>query len=545
MATLVAPPLSGLEPDHSGHAHVRLGQRRSSRPFGAALATVLAVFAFLVHGYHPFAEDGGLYAAGIKRLLDPALYPHGTEFVYEPMRLSLFAPFVAALVRITGASPAAALPWTLLLLHLVTLWTTLFASWTFAGRLFPSRRKAQIGAVLLLAGWMALPVAGTALLFMDPYLTARSFSTPCMIFGLIAAWDVTEPESCVARHRFSVRTRGAALWAGSLALAVAMHPLMAAYGFGACLTLAILRARQRSSQYAGLASLGALSLALAFTLQRIAQPESSAYVAIALTRSYWFLGQWHWYEWIGILAPLAVIAALNRAHSKHRNIDPDLQALAGTALFTGLLATLIAVLFVRSDGTTHLVARLQPMRAMQMPYLVMILLLGSWLAEKLLGSSRPRWLAAAVLMSAPLYATSRAVYPNSSHLELLNAAPENAWAQAFMWVRGHTPKDALFALDSDYIQSRGEDAQCFRALAERSALPDLSKDGGEAAIAPELTPAWVDGQTAQRNLNLETDAQRRAALEPRGVSWLVLSAHAATELECPYANIAVKVCRLR
>lgn len=462
------------------------------------------------------------------------------------MRLSLFAPFVAAIMRGTGLSHAAALPWILLLLHLGTLWATLFAAWTLAGRMFPARRNAQIGAVLLLACWAAIPVAGTALLLMDPYLTARSFSTPCMIFGLIAAWDMTQPESDFTGPPLFMRVRGAALWACSLAVAGAMHPLMAAYGFGACVTLAVLRARRRSSQFAGLASLVALCLALAFTLQRIAQPESSAYVGIALTRSYWFLAQWHWYEWIGIVAPLAVIAALNRAHRRHRNADRELQPIAGTALFTGLLATLISILFVRPEGTTHLVARLQPMRAMQLPYLVMILLLGAWLAEGLLlNSSRRRWLAAAILLSAPLYATSRTVYPHSSHLELPRSSPQNAWADAFVWVRGHTPKDALFALDPDYIQAPGEDAQCFRALAERSALPDLSKDGGEAAIAPDLTAAWVDGQTAQRNLNLETDADRRAALQPRGVSWLVLSSRASTSLDCPYANAAVKVCRLR
>jgi len=31
----------------------------------------------------------------VKWLLHPALYPHGREFVLEPMRLSLFAPVVA------------------------------------------------------------------------------------------------------------------------------------------------------------------------------------------------------------------------------------------------------------------------------------------------------------------------------------------------------------------------------------------------------------------------------------------------------------------
>jgi hypothetical protein len=120
-----------------------------------------------------------------------------------------------------------------------------------------------------------------------------------------------------------------------------------------------------------------------------------------------------------------------------------------------------------------------------------------------------------------------------------------------VWVRGNTPQDALFALDADYINAAGEDAQCFRAIAERSALPDYSKDGGEASIAPELAGGWAMGQAAQQGLSrssrnaTEADAARIAALRPLGVSWVVMAADAATSFDCPYRNAAVRVCRLR
>ena len=52
-----------------------------------------------MHGYHPYAEDGGVYLPEIKRLLDPGLYPHGSEFVVGHLRYSLFAPMMAGLVR--------------------------------------------------------------------------------------------------------------------------------------------------------------------------------------------------------------------------------------------------------------------------------------------------------------------------------------------------------------------------------------------------------------------------------------------------------------
>ena len=112
--------------------------RGSDRSFGALLACGLTLFALAVDGYHPYAEDGGLYAAGVKWLLDPALYPHGREFVLEPMRLSLFAPAVAGMVRLSGLG----LPAVLLALHLASVWATLFAAWMLAGALLAWAQRA-------------------------------------------------------------------------------------------------------------------------------------------------------------------------------------------------------------------------------------------------------------------------------------------------------------------------------------------------------------------------------------------------------------------
>jgi hypothetical protein len=156
-----------------------------------------------------------------------------------------------------------------------------------------------------------------------------------------------------------------------------------------------------------------------------------------------------------------------------------------------------------------------------------------------------------LLLGGAMLGAERGAFPNSNHLELPGVAARNQWVQAFVWVRGNTPQGALFALDADYINAAGEDAQCFRAIAERSALPDYSKDGGEAAIAPELAGAWATGQAAQQGLSrssrnaAEADAARIAALRPLGVSWVAMAADAATNFDCPYRNAAVRVCRLR
>ena len=40
----------------------------------------LTLLALLVHGYHPGAEDDGVYLPAIKHDLNPALYPHDSDF---------------------------------------------------------------------------------------------------------------------------------------------------------------------------------------------------------------------------------------------------------------------------------------------------------------------------------------------------------------------------------------------------------------------------------------------------------------------------------
>ena len=81
-----------------------------------------------------------------------------------------------------------------------------------------------------------------------------------------------------------------------------------------------------------------------------------------------------------------------------------------------------------------------------------------------------------------------------------------------------------FALDAHYIESAGEDAQNFRAVAERSSIPDYTKDGGIAAIDPALTPEWMTARRFRRGLATMSDDQRRTRLARAHVQWLVLSA---------------------
>ena len=195
----------------------------------------------------------------------------------------------------------------LLLVHLATFWATLFAAWLLAARCNASR-EARGGAVALLAVWMTLPIAGTSLMLMDPYVTARSLSTPCALLALVGAMEFLLPQFEVDDEPVQQRWRGAALCCGALAGAGMMHPLMAAYAFGSVLLLGALLSPSRLVRVWGTVGLGLTGVAIAAGLYLSASPESEIYRKILLTRDYWFLSQWHWYEWIGLIAPLLILS---------------------------------------------------------------------------------------------------------------------------------------------------------------------------------------------------------------------------------------------
>lgn len=507
--------------------------RKSELRFGCILSTTLTMMVLLVQGYHPYAEDGGLYMAGIKRLLDPTLYPYGTAFVTEHLRFSLFAPMVVTIVRWSHLG----LPVVLLSLYLATIWLTLFAAYQLSARCYDSS-EARIGAVSLLAMWITLPIAGTSLMLMDPYVTARSFSTPCVLFALVGVLDA----SSSGRGLEATPRRGLILCGVSLTCAAAMHPLMAAYGLGCVLVLACMLSSARWLRVWGTVILCLTAIGVATAMQTLSPPESTLYLRVEMTRYYWFLEAWHWYEKIGLAAPLAILAMVGFRSRQGAAVAGV--ALARMSVICGAVATIVAVVFARQQLATHLVARLQPLRIFQVVYIVMILAVGSLLAEWILQRRFLRWTTAFLLLAGIMFFAERQTFSNSAHLEMPRMSPQNQWEQAFRWIKQNTPKTAVFALDAHYITSHGEDAQCFRAIAERSALPDYSKDGGEVSVTPALTSAWQVGEIVQEQINSQSDLQRMAALKPLGVTWMVLDAEARTGFDCPYANAAVKVCRL-
>ncbi len=523
MATIFVSPVTDTATQQELH--------RGHRRYVLRLVSVLTFLAVLVHGYHPYAEDGGLYLAGIKHLLDPQLFPHDTAFVAEHLRFSIFAPVIAAIVRWSGLTVATAL----FLLYIASFWATLYAAWQIAARCY-EERIARTAAVALLATWITLPVAGTSLMLMDPYVTARSISTPCALFALSGTLTLLDEN---ARER----KRGLLLTAGALAVAFLFHPLMAAYALCCVLVLAaVLVFRAYWVRVAAFAVGGAIVMAGA--LQTFSGTESAAYIRVAMTRSYWFLSQWRWYELVGLAAPLALLSI----DALRPRVCASRCALARALLVMGLAAVSVSLLLVHVDSASHFVARLQPLRVFLLVYVAMILFVGATIAKYFLKHNPVCWVTMFSVLAGVMLFAERQTFPASTHLELPNRAGQyqerNPWARAFLWVRSNTPKDALLALDADYIERPNEDAQCFRAISERSALPDYSKDGGEASITPVLTTDWAIGQAAQTGLSEKTDQQRIDRLTPLGVEWVVLEKSAVTGFTCDYANEAVKVCRL-
>lgn len=508
--------------------------RSSSQLLQGVLASAaLAIVGVAIHGYHPFAEDGGPYFASILRALHPSLYPSSSAFVSAFAQYSIFSQLIAGLIRITGAAPGTAI----FILHVLSVFATLLGGWLVAARCYSSV-QARFGAISLLALWLTLPVAGTSLLLVDPYFTARSISTPCSLFALAAMLDIVR----AGHMEWKPLWRSGCALLSSIAVAASVHPLMASYTVG-CLVLLFVASRPRQfTRIWWFTALSLLAIAGAAELCRLARAATPDTWLAARTRTYWFLQNWHWYEIVGLLAPLVVLHLLTR--SPQIRSQQGSRWLARMAFVAGATAFVISLFFVRESPSAYQLARLQPLRIFHVIYLVMILLLGAKVAERL--QLRKLWqpVLAFLFIGGIMFCVQLRTFPASAHIEFPWAAPANGWEQAFVWIGQNTPQDALFALDSEYIMTPGEDAQYFSAISERSALPDSAKDGGLASISPKLANAWVAGTAAQTGLNGASDAERIAALRRWHADWIVLPAASHTAFPCPYSNATAKVCRL-
>jgi hypothetical protein len=135
-------------------------------------------------------------------------------------------------------------------------------------------------------------------------------------------------------------------------------------------------------------------------------------------------------------------------------------------------------------------------------------------------------------------------YPFSPHIEWPGSDGGNCWVATFLWIRHHTPKDAVFALDPNYMAFPADDQHGFRAVAERSALADNVKDSGAVSLFPQLADHWkgeILAQAGWADFQL-ADFERLARQYP--VTWVVAHRPGPPGLVCPYENGEVAVCRI-
>jgi hypothetical protein len=94
------------------------------------------------------------------------------------------------------------------------------------------------------------------------------------------------------------------------------------------------------------------------------------------------------------------------------------------------------------------------------------------------------------------------------------------------------------------MEIEGEDSNGFRAIAQRSMLADAAKDSGAVTMFPPMAEEWqrqVQAQNGWKNFQPQDFARLQATY---GVNWVILQQPGLSDMDCPYQNQAVAVCRL-
>jgi hypothetical protein len=486
--------------------------RNSSNLRQIALLLLPSVGAIAVHGFHPYVEDAEIYVPGIKKTLNPALYPVNTAFFLSHARLTLFPRLIAASARISHLS----WDWIFLAWHFATIFLFLWACWRIGRRAFRDPMAAWAGTALL-AALLTIPVAGTALYIMDQYLTTRAISTPATLWVIVLTIE-----------RKWIRAGAWLVFTGLI------HPLMVVF------CLVYVGVLYWFEQRGPLTALAPRAFAAVIFPLGMFPPVTDAYREVLSTRAYFFLQRWEWYEWVGIFAPLILLEWFRRI-AKKQNL-PILERLCAVTILFGVLF-LIAGVIVSLPAFANF-AELQPLRCLQIVYILLFIFTGGLLAQFVLKKVVWRWLALFVPLCAGMFYAQRQLFPATPHLELPGLASPNPWVQAFMWIRNNTPADAYFALDPQFMLAPAEDQHGFRALAERSRMADRVKDSGACSMFPQLSETWRSQVRALDGWNNFKPRDFDRLRRDFGVTWVVLQRQTLPDLPCPYENSSLLVCRL-
>jgi hypothetical protein len=482
--------------------------------FGALAG--LSLGAFFVDGYHPGVEDAEIYLPGILKQLNLGLFPHNSEFFQSHAHMTWFPELIAGSIRALHLPVGiVVLGWQLLCIFLLLL-----ACWRIARLCFDEEHAVWCG-VAVIASLLRMSAAGTSLYIMDEYLTPRSLSTPLALLAVTDAIEGNYARACIC-----------------LVVTCAVHPLMAIFA-GTFVLFLVLVQRQ------GLVSLREPEAVFVTAASAIAMPlfpkVTMAYREVLETRSYFFLTNWTWYEWLGLLGPFALLAWMARL-GKRKSLGAMTVICQALIIFEAFF--FVIALVISMPGRFDNFAELQPMRCLHLLYILMFLLGGGLLGKVVLQARAWRWALLFIPLCGVMVLAQRATFPASAYIEWPWKVSSNPWVQAFEWVRANTPEKAYFAMDPNTMQIPGEDEHGFRAIAQRSLLGDSVKDSGAVSMFPNLAEEWREQVSAQRGWKKFQLADFQKLKTRYGVDWIVLEQPGVAGLVCPYGNWRVRVCAI-
>ena len=485
------------------------------------LVLLFSVISFVVMGYHPGIEDDSVYLAAVKHDLTPSLFPHDAAFFEVQLQATMFDKWIAGFIHLTGMSVA----WGELFWQAVSIVLIVWAALLIAQRLF-KEPVAQWAGVAMLTAMFTLPVAGTALYIVDQHLHPRNIATAIILIA-------------VSRVMAMKRWQAAIL----LVMAFVLHPIMGAMGISFCVFLALAQVDRVRAKLEELIDSPVLtkSTAALIPLGWMFEPPTETWRKALNTRTYYFLYEWQWYEWLGAIGPLVLFGLLARWASKRG--DVRMARFAWAVLGFGVFQQVVAMVMTGPASLIRLIP-LQPMRYLHLVYVFMALIAGGLIGQYLLKTKVWRWAMFLVVINLGMFVGQRELFAGSSHLEMPGAVSGNEWLQAFAWVRENTPTDAYFAMNPQYMAAPGEDYHSFRALAERSMMTDGIKDTAVATQVPELAVIWDQQQKAQAGWTTFKLADFERLHQDYGVNWVLVQLPATPGLICRWHNATLSVCQV-
>ena len=328
----------------------------------------------------------------------------------------------------------------------------------------------------MLAAMFTLPVAGTALNLADQHLHPRNMATALI---LLAVDRIPRQQS----HRGPL-----------LLLALSCPPH---HGGVRNLVLLLPRAcvvRTRilpGYRAASFAAPESSALLAALPLSWIFEPPTPTWRRALDTRTYYFLYQWTWYEWLGAIGPLVLFWLLWRYARKRR--ETLLARFALALVLYGAFSNRSLPMILLAPPALIRLTPLQPMRYLHLVYLFLALIAGCLLGRACLGRSMWRWAVFLVAINGGMFLSQRLMFPSTEHLEFPGRASANPWLQAFAWIRQNTPADAYFALDPELPgRTLARTTTASAPWPSAASSPTPSRTRPWSPRFPQLAPRWAE-----------------------------------------------------